>query len=226
MAAASSTKSFRKELKRDLGIRTRCPELYRQAFRHRSALVSGDTRFSNERLEFLGDAILDAIVSEHLFQHYPDADEGFLTQMRSKLVSRQRLNELAEGLNLLRFLDQEVGTEKLKDSGIAGDALEAMVGAYYLDKGFKRTREWVLRSLIGPLDIERLQRTETDPKSRLIEWAQKEGRTLHFQAEADHDQDHRSLLFVDGQEVSQGKGRSKKKAEQEAAQRFLEQKGS
>lgn len=214
--------TFKKELKKGLGIRSSLLQLYRQALRHRSVLKENDERFSNERLEFLGDAILDAVVSEHLYHHYPEADEGFLTQMRSKLVSRERLNGLAEDLGLFRLLDHDLRPEGKKISGIGGDALEALVGAVYLDKGYKRTRKWVLRTLIGPLDLERLEQMETDPKSRLIEWAQKEGRAAHFEAIDPSEKTHRVVLYIDGDEVSRGEGRTKKKGEQEAAQRFLE----
>lgn len=221
MNLSSNAKRFRKELKEKLGIRTRDPELYRRALRHSSVLEKSDKLHSNERSEFLGDAILDAIVSEHLFHLYPEAEEGFLTRMRSKLVSRERLNRLADQLGLLQMLEHQLDPDNLKVSGIGGDAVEALVGALYLDKGYKRTRDWVLNTLIGPMDIERLQDVETDPKSRLIEWSQKDGKEVHFEA-ASTDQEHRALLYVEGEEVSQGTGRTKKKAEQEAARLFFE----
>jgi ribonuclease-3 len=218
---SSEAKRFRKELKQDLGIRTRNTVLYRQAFRHSSAIARDEEAYSNERLEFLGDAILDAIISEHLYHHYPEAEEGFLTRMRSKLVSRERLNELAEQLGILRMLEHRLEEEKLKISGIGGDAVEALVGALYLDKGYTKTRDWVLRTLVGPLDIERLQRIETDPKSRLIEWAQKMGKEVRFRPSHSGDQ-HTAVLYVDDEEVGRGSARTKKKAEQEAARRFFE----
>lgn len=215
-------RKLRKRLKESLGIRTRNPELYREALRHRSVLENSDERSSYERLEYLGDAVLDAIVSDQLFHHFPEADEGFLTRMRSKLVSRERLNRLAEDLRILGLLDHHIEEEKLQDVGIGGDAVEALVGAHYLDKGYKKTARWVLKTLVGPLDIERLQHTETDPKSRLIEWAQKVDKEVLFQEAPSSGEVHRTILSVDGEEVSQGEGKSKKKAEQEAAQRFFQ----
>ncbi len=215
-------RKLRKRLKESLGIRTRNPELYREALRHRSVLENSDERSSYERLEYLGDAVLDAIVSDQLFHHFPEADEGFLTRMRSKLVSRERLNRLAEDLRILGLLDHRIEEEKLQDVGVGGDAVEALVGAHYLDKGYKKTARWVLKTLVGPLDIERLQHTETDPKSRLIEWAQKVDKEVLFQEAPSSGEVHRTILSVDGEEVSQGEGKSKKKAEQEAAQRFFQ----
>lgn len=215
-------RSLKRKVKRELGIVPGKPELYKEAFRHRSALDDKDERKSNERLEFLGDAMLDAVISELLYEHYPEASEGFLTQMRSKLVSRERLNRTAESLGMNEFLQHRVSKSE-EPSAIGGDALEALVGAIYLDKGYKKTRKWILRTLVGPLDLERLQDLETDPKSRLIEWAQKNGHSAEFKTiqengEADH---HRIVLYIDGNEVSRGEGRTKKKGEQEAAHRFF-----
>lgn len=211
-------------MKRELGIAPGKPELYQEAFRHRSALDDKDELRSNERLEFLGDAMLDAVISELLYEHYPEASEGFLTQMRSKLVSRERLNRTAESLGMNEFLQHRVSKSE-EPSAIGGDALEALVGAIYLDKGYKKTRKWILRTLVGPLDLERLQDLETDPKSRLIEWAQKNGHSAEFKTiqengDADH---HRIVLYIDGEEVSRGEGRTKKKGEQEAAHRFFQE---
>lgn len=225
MSTFQDEKQFRKELKRGLGIRTRNVELFRQALRHTSVLEGNDPRYSNERLEFLGDAILDAVISEHLYQQFPEAEEGFLTRMRSKLVSRERLSCLAEDLGILRLLEHRIEPDKLKSTGIGGDAVEALVGAFYLDKGFSKTRSWVLRTFMAPFDIEKLKNIETDPKSRLIEWAQKEGREVSFQPLPSEEELHVALLSVDGKEVSQGEGRSKKKAEQEAAKRYFDTEG-
>ncbi len=217
-------RSLKRKVKRELGVAPGKPELYQEAFRHRSALDDKDELRSNERLEFLGDAMLDAVISELLYEHYPEASEGFLTQMRSKLVSRERLNRTAESLGMNEFLQHRVSKSE-EPSAIGGDALEALVGAIYLDKGYKKTRKWILRTLVGPLDLERLQDLETDPKSRLIEWAQKNGHSAEFKTiqengDADH---HRIVLYIDGEEVSRGEGRTKKKGEQEAAHRFFQE---
>lgn len=220
-------RTFKKKLKSELGIRPGRTSLYQEALRHRSILEEADKRFSYERLEFLGDAILDAVISEHLYAHYPAEEEGFLTRMRSKLVSRERLNRMAEELGVLDLLEHNVNLVKEEGSGIGGDALEALVGAVYLDKGYKKTRNWILRTFIGPIDIERLQQVETDFKSRLIEWGQKNDKRIRFRSLPSDENAHHVALFVNDEEVARGSGRTKKKGEQIAAQRFLEgKKGS
>ena len=199
-------------------------ELYKLALIHKSAsLVLEDGRpINNERLEFLGDAVIEAVTSDYLFIEYPDRDEGFLTQLRSKIVSRQSLNELAVKIGLDRHVISNASTS-ISQKHIYGDAFEAMMGAVYLDQGY----EFVNRLLINNiyfrfLNLEELTESESDFKSRLIEWSQKNRHQVEFRTE--HDKEYASnhpvfycTVLVDGMEVGHGAGDSKKEAEQRAA---------
>lgn len=199
-------------------------ELYKLALIHKSAsLVLADGRaINNERLEFLGDAVIEAVTSDYLFIEYPDRDEGFLTQLRSKIVSRQSLNELAVKIGL----DSRVisnGSPSVTQKHIFGDAFEAMMGAIYLDQGY----EFVNRLLINRIyfrhmSLDELTESETDFKSRLIEWCQKNRHKIMFRTANDkgYASSHPvffSTVLVDGIEVGHGSGESKKEAEQNAA---------
>lgn len=199
-------------------------ELYKLALIHKSAsLVLEDGQaVNNERLEFLGDAVIEAVTSDYLFIEYPDCDEGFLTQLRSKIVSRQSLNELAVKIGL----DSRVianGSTSVTQKHIYGDAFEAMMGAIYLDQGY----DFVNRLLINRiyfrfLNLDELTESETDFKSRLIEWCQKNRHKIVFRTGNDKEyaSSHPvfySTVLVDGIEVGHGSGDSKKEAEQSAA---------
>lgn len=199
-------------------------ELYKLALIHKSASVTLDDgrQINNERLEFLGDAVIESVTSDYLFIEFPDQNEGFLTQLRSKIVSRQSLNEVAKRLKL----DTHVITHSsasFSQKHIYGDAFEAMMGAVYLDQGY----EFVNRLLINNiyfrfLNLEELTESESDFKSRLIEWSQKNRHQVEFRTE--HDKEYASnhpvfycTVLVDGMEVGHGAGDSKKEAEQRAA---------
>ncbi|KAA2647288.1 ribonuclease III, partial [Alistipes onderdonkii] len=150
-------------------------ELYKLALIHKSAsLVLEDGRpINNERLEFLGDAVIEAVTSDYLFIEYPDRDEGFLTQLRSKIVSRQSLNELAVKIGLDRHVISNASTS-ITQKHIYGDAFEAMIGAVYLDQGYEFTNRLLInRIYFQALNLDELTESETDFKSRLIEWCQK-----------------------------------------------------
>jgi ribonuclease III len=191
---------------------------------HKSAsLVLADGRtINNERLEFLGDAVIEAVTSDYLFIEYPDRDEGFLTQLRSKIVSRQSLNALAVNIGLDRFVISN-GSNGVTQKHIYGDAFEAMMGAVYLDQGY----EFVNRLLINHiyfryLNLDELTESETDFKSRLIEWGQKNRYKITFRTgfDKEYSSNHpvfHSTVLVDGMEVGHGSGDSKKEAEQRAA---------
>lgn len=199
-------------------------ELYKLALVHKSAsLVLEDGRpINNERLEFLGDAVIEAVTSDYLFIEYPDRDEGFLTQLRSKIVSRQSLNALAVDIGLDRHVISNGGTG-VTQKHIYGDAFEAMMGAIYLDQGY----EFINRLLINriyfrALNLEELTESETDFKSRLIEWCQKNHHKIQFRTANDKGSSSNHPIFystvlVDGIEVGHGSGDSKKEAEQSAA---------
>lgn len=197
-------------------------ELYKVAFIHRSASVvlPDGNAVNNERLEFLGDAVLEAIVSDYLFIEYPEHPEGFLTQIRSRIVSRASL----DGIAVRMGFEQHI-VANFPDSGaykhLYGNALEAIIGAMYLDKGYDFTNRYVIDLLRQYVDMEDLSHTETDFKSRLIEWCQKSKRTIRFQTAADAEAERQpqflSKVIIDGIELGHGKGSSKKEAEQKAA---------
>ena len=171
--------------------------LYKIALRHRSASVhiSNGISINNERLEFLGDAIIDSIVAEFLFRHYPDKKEGFLTQMRAKIVSRTTLNRLAKHIYLEENIISYTRHNVVKKN-IYGNAFEALAGAVYLDKGYKETYNWLIHQIILKyIDLDKLETTEIDFKSRLIEWGQKNKTEVLFQTN-ETDDEHSKIQFV------------------------------
>ena len=175
-------KEYYRLIKEMFGVGARNIELYKLALMHRSASIDLDdgTHLNNERLEFLGDAVLEAVVSDFLFIEFPNDDEGGLTRLRSKIVSRSTLNELARALGLDRHIIRHTGGSAVQKH-INGDALEAMIGAMYLDRGYDCTNRVVIDNLFRRhLDLESLVASETDWKSRLIEWCQKSRQSVHF----------------------------------------------
>jgi ribonuclease-3 len=208
-------------------------KLYSLAILHSSISNKNDKGFrpSNERLEYLGDAILGAIVADYLFKKYPFKDEGFLTEIRSRIVNRESLNNLGKkiGLNVIIQIDsQKKGMYTHKS--LYGDALEAIVGAVYLDKGFSFCRKFVINKLIEPnYDIDQLIRTNSNYKSQLIEWAQKLSKNIKFESEEIQEQgkyrEFEVSVFVDSELSATGRGPNKKKAEQTASRKLLESLG-
>ncbi len=199
-------------------------ELYKLALIHKSASLSlSDGRqINNERLEYLGDAVIEAVTSDYLFIEFPDRDEGFMTQLRSKIVSRQSLNALAHKIGLDRYLISGMSGNGAQKH-IYGDAFEAMMGAIYLDQGYDFVNRLLINKIYDRLlDMEELTAEETDFKSRLIEWCQKERRTIHFRTVhgkgyASNHPVFLSTVLINGLEVGYGTGESKKEAEQHAA---------
>ncbi len=222
-------KEYYRLIKEMFGVGARNIELYKLALMHRSASIDLDdgTHLNNERLEFLGDAVLEAVVSDFLFIEFPNDDEGGLTRLRSKIVSRSTLNELARALGLDRHIIRHTGGSAVQKH-INGDALEAMIGAMYLDRGYDCTNRVVIDNLFRRhLDLESLVASETDWKSRLIEWCQKSRQSVHFST--GHDPKYtsqkplfRSVVIIDGIDVGHGVGDTKKEAEQHAAQAVSE----
>lgn len=199
--------------------------LYRKAFTHSSAANQardrGEEKESYERLEFLGDAVLSAVIADFLFKKFPYKDEGFLTKMRSRIVSRQQLGKLAFKFGLDKMIEAESGVTG-RSSSIYGDAFEAMIGAVYLDKGYPFTAAFIRESIIRfHLDIDEIENVDTDYKSKLIEWAQKNKKELRFKLVEEKGTGAQKLFVVeanvDGAGVGQSENFSKKKAEQEAA---------
>ena len=200
-------------------------ELYKQCFRHKSSTGTQAQQLpSNERLEFLGDAILSGIVGHYLYQRFPYKDEGFLTKMRSKLVSREQLNHVAHKMGLARYIDKRFDNNT-KGSSINGDAFEALLGAIYLDKGYTQANRFVVQRVIMPLlDIDQIEQTETDYKSKFIEWAQREKVTYEYKVVEESGQGQQKefhvALLVNGEEQARATNHSKKRAEQAASKLF------
>lgn len=199
-------------------------ELYKLALIHRSAslFLEEGAPINNERLEYLGDSILQAIVTDYLFIEFPDRDEGFLTQMRSKVVSRSSLNALCINIGLDAYIIANGGTQAT-NKHLYGDAIEAMVGAIYLDKGYDYTNRLLINKILkNNIDIMNMTITESDYKSRLIEWCQKSKKSIVFNTSvsgrtAAQSPIFRSTVVIDGIEVAYGEGESKKSAQQNAA---------
>ena len=204
-----------------LGITPGDLPLYRQALRHSSAVPDDRPDLpDNERLEFLGDAVLDAIIGQLLFRTYADQGEGFLTRMRSKLVSRHQLNILAHKITIERVMESNVS--RGHETSVPGNALEALIGAIFLDKGFERTRKIVVSLIETHFDMKSVELEDRDGKSRLLEWGQKKRKSVQFRIKEEHTRGRGKLYLcealVDGQVRGSGKGASKKLAEQQAAQ--------
>ncbi len=213
--------SFKKELKNILGFKPRNVSLYQTALTHRSIRENADE--NNERLEYLGDAILSALVADYLFKRYPYKEEGFLTEMRSKMVNRQQLNEIAVRMGLKKVTLYNKMDGALKVSQIFGNTLEALVGAIYLDHGYKKTSKWVMECIILPhMFMDDLENLEINHKNKLYGWANKNGKVLEFETLNEKLENGRRLFtvaaMVDGKNIAEGKAFNKKDASQIAAQ--------
>jgi ribonuclease-3 len=200
--------------------------LYKLAFRHKSQAIemNNGNRISNERLEFLGDAILSAVVADHLFKVFPYKDEGFLTEMRSRIVSRAQLNKLSQKMGIDSLIT--VNHDNNVYRSIKGDAFEALIGAMYLDKGYNFTRQIIIEKIIRQhFDLQELENNNTNYKSRIIEWAQREKHSVEFVTlnEVGHGYNKQYVVDVLINKLSMGKGRdySIKGAEQDAAMKAL-----
>ncbi len=220
--------SFEKQLKNVLGIKSGNVLLYRTALSHRSVKETADE--NNERLEYLGDAILSAIVADYLFKRYPYKGEGFLTEMRSKMVNRQQLNDIALKMGLRKLTFYNKFDNALKGSQIFGNTLEALVGAVYLDKGYLKTHNWVLRQIVIPhMFVDDLELIDINLKNKLIGWANKNGKALSFELAEERMEGSRRLFTInamlDGELLAMGKGYNKKDASQVAAQVAVEKLG-
>jgi ribonuclease-3 len=227
----SKDKAFINKLKNLLGFVPGNAALYKMAFRHRSVakVLQNGTRSSNERLEFLGDAILGSVIAELLFKSYPYKEEGFLTEMRSKIVNRANLNQLARkmGFDQLIVFDQKMVNIQTKHHSMLGDAFEALIGAIYLDKGYNYTKEFLIKRIVKPyIDIHTLELTETNFKSKLIEWCQRQGKDFSFDM-VENEAGESAKLFtikviVDGETYGIGRDYNKKNAEKLAAEKACE----
>lgn len=226
----SPNRKYVKTLKNLLGFVPGNLSLYRLAFRHKSVAqsVKKGVKNSNERLEFLGDAVLGSVVAEVLFKLYPYKDEGFLTELRSKIVSRVNLNQLARKLGFEKLVEYDNRViASTRQGSLLGDAFEALIGAVYLDKGYDFTKNFLINHIIkSHIDIHTLEQTETNFKSKLIEWCQRHGKDITFE-QAGNEEGESNRLFtikvlVDGETLGQGKEFSKKNAEKLAAEKACE----
>jgi len=188
-----------------------------------STIHQNGVRDSNERLEYLGDSVLNTMVAELLFTKFPFKDEGFLTEMRSKIVSRESLNDLAQkiGLNEIVDFDKRAVGQNIKGS-IFGNALEAFIGAIFLDTGFYGAKRFIEKKLLTHIDIDKLEFTEKNFKGKLIEWTQKNNKTITF--DSDEEITRKQKIFkvrvkIDGEEYGSAEHLSKKKAEQLASEK-------
>lgn len=198
--------------------------LFKTAFYHRSMNNDSPKKMSNERLEFLGDAILSTIVAEYLFKKYPNKDEGFLTKMRSKIVKRQALNDIADKMGLDVILaDYSMGK---MSSSMLGNAFEALIGAIYIEFGYEKTKNYVIRNILMKyMDIKELESKDDNHKSQLLEWCQKNGKEINFITLSKFKLDKRDCfkvaVLINNKEMATAEDFNKKAAEQNASLKVL-----
>ena len=217
-------REFRSRLRQILGFRPGNLRLYEIAFIHRSAsfTLPDGNKINNERLEFLGDAILDAILSDFLFEKFPDASEGLMTKIRARIVNRDVLNDLSVSMGIHKVLLCNVSANH-SIKNLYGDALEALIGSVFLDKGFRKTKKLFIRNVLNKyLDLEVIINTDPDYKSLVFEWVQKHKTNLIFTYNEEYDFDLKksvfsATLFINKEEYGKGQGASKREAEQLAA---------
>ncbi|MEE9406488.1 MAG: ribonuclease III [Polaribacter sp.] len=213
------------ELKKLLNFSPRKINKYKKAFTHRSVqmLDKNGIPINYERLEFLGDSILGSVIASYLYKKVPRGSEGYLTQMRSKIVSREHLNELGKDLNLIKFVKSNIDQANVGDN-IHGNIFESLVGAIYLDKGYNFCQKFIHENVIVPyVDIEKLEGKITSYKGLIIEWCQKKKKKYSFDTYEDSGNEnikHFSVkISIDGEQIAKGRATSKKKAEEQAAKR-------
>lgn len=212
-------------IKNILNFEPKSLDYYKKAFTHRSSnsIDSKGNTISYERLEFLGDAMLGAVIAAHLFNAVPSGDEGYLTKMRSKIVSRENLNKLGKNLDLVAFLNSKTAPQHFGEN-IHGNIFEAFVGAIYLDLGFDYCEKFIHSHVVNPyVDIEKLEGKITSYKSLLIEWCQKEKKQFQFDTYDDNgihgERFFGVKLSIDDKVIAKARATSKKKAEEKASQR-------
>jgi ribonuclease-3 len=223
----SKNKSLAKRLREIIGFTPSNLYLYEMAFHHKS---SGDNngkfKFNNERLEYLGDAVLSMVVGDYLFKKYPFKDEGFLTKMRSKIVKRKTLNDVSQKMGLDKILsDYAIGNIS---HSMAGNALEALVGAIYQDVGYEKSRNFIIKNILRNfIDMEDLENNDDNYKSQLLEWAQKMGKNVSFfmnEKDKMNGRDYyKIILSIDNKKICESEAYNKKSAEQKAAYIALKQ---
>lgn len=243
ITGSSQDKQLAKSIRHIVGRSPSNLALYRLATQHVSVAKKNQqgVRESNERLEYLGDAVLSMVVAEYLFKKFPFKDEGFLTEIRSRIVNRESLNQVARKIGVSEIVQFNEGGSKrgrindghvhegqgrLSHKSIGGNTLEALVGAVYLDKGYRAAHRFILKKMLIPhFDLLSIVENDTNYKSKVIEWAQKHNRDVRYEVvETRGGQQYKEFvtqLLVDNQPVSTGSGYSKKKAEQSASEKAL-----
>lgn len=213
------------EINKILGFKPKQIKFYKKAFTHRSMNIkdSEGNAINYERLEFLGDSMLSSVIASHLYLEVPSGDEGYLTKMRSKIVSREHLNELGKELNLIQLVESKIPAGQFGDN-IHGNLFEALVGAIFLDGGYKQCEKFIYKRIILPyVDIEKLEGKVISYKSLLIEWCQKEKKTFGYDVYEDTGNDnvrHFSVkLSINKKVIAKARATSKKKAEEKASKR-------
>lgn len=208
-----------------LGFRPRNIGYYKKAFTHRSLNKKDEkgNAINFERMEFLGDAMLSAVIASHLFKEVPGGNEGYLTKMRSKIVSRKHLNELGRDLDLIKHIQTNISRDQF-GVNIHGNLFEALIGAIYLDRGYRYCKKFIYERVIAPyVDIEQLEGTVISYKGLLIEWCQKEKKDFNFEIYEDTGVDelkHFAVkLRIEDRVVAKARATSKKKAEEKASKR-------
>lgn len=225
-SSRSSTNGiFYNSIKEILGFKPKNIKFYETAFIHRSMNIKDKqgNAINYERLEFLGDAMLSAVIASHLFQEVPHGDEGYLTKMRSKVVSREHLNELGKDLDLITYVESKIPKDNFGDN-IHGNLFEALLGAIFLDRGYTYCEDFIYRCVIIPyVDIEKLEGKVISYKSLLIEWCQKEKNSFDYNVYEDTGNDdlrHFSVkLSINDKVIAKARATSKKKAEEKASKR-------
>ena len=222
---SKQNEGFYSDMKKLLNFTPKNIDYYQKAFTHRSLkkVDENGVPINYERLEFLGDAMLGSIIASYLYKKVPNGTEGYLTQMRSKIVSREHLNELGKDLNLIRFVKSNITQENIGDN-IHGNIFEALIGAIYLDRGYNYSKKFIYENVITPyVDIAKLEGKITSYKGLIIEWCQKKKKQYLFDIYEDTGNEsikHFSVkISIDGVMVAKGRATSKKKAEEQASKR-------
>ena len=216
---------FLSDLKTLLDYSPKTLYYYKKAFTHRSTKLidKKGNPINYERLEFLGDAMLGAVIASYLYKKAPEGSEGYLTQMRSKIVSREHLNELGKDLNLIKFVKSNIDQSNIGDN-IHGNIFEALIGAIYMDKGFNSCQKFIHKNVITEyVDLDKLEGKITSYKGLIIEWCQKQKKKYTFDTYEDTGNEsvkHFSVkISIDGEQIAKGRATSKKKAEEKASKR-------
>lgn len=227
---SKSNSLLRKSIRSIAGVTPGNVELYKLATQHRSIARQNDigVRESNERLEYLGDAILGSVVAEYLFKKYPSKDEGFLTEIRSRIVNRDALNIAARNMgisDIVEYTNNRKSRQAYKS--IHGDTLEALIGAIFLDKGYMAARRFIIKKILNQqYDLEQIVHINSNYKSKIIEWAHQQNKEVKFLITeirgSSHNREFKAELLVEGEAIAEGSGFSKKRAEQDAAQKSCE----